>query len=128
FIPSAVFATPEVATVGLPEHLARQRFSRVDIYKSRFRPLKHTLSGRNERMLVKLVVDAPSDRVVGCHVLGADAAEIVQMAAIALQLKATKADFDATVALHPTAAEELVTLRQKWEAPLPQETSLSLSP
>jgi glutathione reductase (NADPH) len=128
FIPSAVFATPEVATVGLPEHLARQRFSRVDIYKSRFRPLKHTLSGRNERMLVKLVVEAPSDRVVGCHVLGADAAEIVQMAAIALQLKATKADFDATVALHPTAAEELVTLRQKWAAPLPQEASLSLSP
>jgi glutathione reductase (NADPH) len=128
FVPSAVFATPELATVGLPEHLARRRHARVDVYKSRFRPLKHTLSGRGERMLVKLVVDAQSDRVLGCHVLGADAAEIVQMAAIALRLKATKADFDATMALHPTAAEELVTLRQKTQAPVPEDASLSLSP
>jgi glutathione reductase (NADPH) len=82
--------------------------------------LKHTLSGRDERMLMKLVVDGESDRVLGAHVLGPDAAEIVQMAAIALRLKATKADFDATMALHPTVAEELVTMREKWQ-PLPVE-------
>jgi glutathione reductase (NADPH) len=116
-IPSAVFSTPEIGSVGLPEHVARERFPRLDIYKASFRPLKHTLSGRDERMLMKLLVDGVSDRVVGCHILGADAAEIVQMAAIALHLKATKADFDATMALHPTVAEELVTLRSKWTPP-----------
>ena len=86
-VPTAVFSTPEIGTVGLPEHVARERYPKLDIYKARFRPLKHTLSGRDERMFMKLLVDGESDRVVGCHVLGADAAEIVQMAAIAMQLE-----------------------------------------
>jgi glutathione reductase (NADPH) len=116
-VPTAVFSTPELGTVGLTEAAARERFPRLDIYKARFRPLKYTLSGRDEPMLMKLLVDGESGRVVGCHVLGPDAAEIVQMAAIALKLKATKADFDATVALHPSAAEELVTMREKWTPP-----------
>ena len=116
-VPTAVFSTPEIGSVGLTEAAARERYPKLDIYKARFRPLKHTLSRRDEIMLMKLLVDGESDRVVGCHILGADAAEIVQMAAIALYLKATKADFDATVALHPSAAEELVTLREKWVAP-----------
>jgi glutathione reductase (NADPH) len=116
-IPTAVFSTPEIASVGLPEHLARERYGRLDVYKAAFRPLKATLSGRDEKMAMKLIVDGESDKVVGCHVLGEDAAEIIQMAAIALRLGATKADFDATMALHPTAAEEFVTLREKWMAP-----------
>jgi glutathione reductase (NADPH) len=110
-----VFSTPEIASVGLTEHRAREWYPQLDVYKSRFRPLKHTLSGRDEPMLMKLLVDRDSGRVVGCHVLGADAADIVQMAAIAIRLGAKKADFDATMALHPSAAEELVTLRTKWE-------------
>jgi glutathione reductase (NADPH) len=117
-IPTAVFATPEVGTVGLPEHMARERHPKVDIYKATFRPLKNTVSGRDERTLMKLVVDADSDRILGCHVLGPDAAEIVQMAAIAMRMKATKADFDSTMALHPSAAEELVTMREKWQPPV----------
>jgi glutathione reductase (NADPH) len=121
-VPTAVFSTPEIGTVGLPEALARERYAKVDIYRAHFRPLKHTLSGRDERMLMKLVVDAESDRVLGCHVLGPDAAEIVQVAAIAMRLKATKADFDATMALHPTVAEELVTMREKWQPPSPLPT------
>ena len=116
-IPTAVFSTPEIASVGLPEHLARERCSDVHIYKAAFRPLKATLSGREQKMLMKLIVDGVSDKVVGCHILGEDAAEIIQMAAIALRLGATKADFGATMALHPTAAEEFVTLREKWMAP-----------
>jgi glutathione reductase (NADPH) len=116
-IPTAVFSTPEIASVGLPEHQARERYSDLHVYKAAFRPLKATLSGREEKVLMKLVVDGASDKVVGCHVLGEDAAEIIQMAAIALRLGATKADFDATMALHPTAAEEFVTLREKWMAP-----------
>jgi glutathione reductase (NADPH) len=116
-IPTAVFSTPEFASIGLPEHIARERCGKLDIYKAAFRPMKATLSGREERMFMKLIVDGESDRVVGCHVLGADAAEIIQMAAIALRLGATKDDFDATMALHPTSAEELVTMREKWVAP-----------
>jgi glutathione reductase (NADPH) len=116
-IPTAVFSTPEIASVGLPEHLARERCSDVHVYKATFRPLKATLSGRDEKVLVKLIVDGVSDKVVGCHMMGDGAAEIIQMAAIALRLGATKADFDATMALHPTAAEEFVTLREKWMAP-----------
>ncbi|MEW5962477.1 MAG: glutathione-disulfide reductase [Pseudomonadota bacterium] len=116
-IPTAVFSTPEIGTVGLPEHLAAERAERLDIYKAEFRPMKATLAGRNERMLMKLVVDAASDKVLGCHVLGPDAAEIVQMAAIAMRMGATKADFDATMALHPSAAEELVTMRETWRPP-----------
>lgn len=115
-VPTAVFTTPELASVGLTEAAAREMGHDIDLYKSRFRPLKNTVSGRAERMLMKLIVDAKSERVLGCHVLGPDAAEIVQMAAIAIQLGAKKADFDATVALHPSAAEELVTMREKWVA------------
>lgn len=113
-VPTAVFSTPEIGAVGFPEHVAREKCPAVDIYKSRFRPLKHTLSGRDEQMLMKLLVDVASGRIVGCHILGPDAAEIVQMAAIAMRMGATKADFDATMALHPTVAEELVTMRTKW--------------
>jgi glutathione reductase (NADPH) len=114
WIPTAVFSTPEIGTVGLPEHEAAKRPGGIDIYKARFRPMKVTLSGRDEKMLMKLVVERATDRVLGCHVLGSDAAEIVQMAAIAMRMGATKADFDATMALHPSAAEELVTMREKW--------------
>ena len=110
-IPTAVFSQPEVGTVGLTEEEARARFSHVDIYKAAFRPLKATLSGRDTRMLMKLVVDGLTDRVVGCHIVGDGASEIIQAVAIAVKMKATKADFDATMALHPTAAEELVTMR-----------------
>jgi glutathione reductase (NADPH) len=110
-IPSAVFSQPEVATVGLTEAQARAQFSHVDIYKTNFRPIKATMSGSELRVLMKLVVDATTDRVLGCHMVGPEAAELVQMVGIAIKMKATKADFDATMALHPTAAEELVTMR-----------------
>jgi glutathione reductase (NADPH) len=119
FIPTAVFSQPEIGTVGLTEEKAREMYRSVDIYKANFRPLRSMISGRDEKMLMKLVVDMESDKVLGCHILGGDAAEIVQMAAIALRLGATKAQFDATMALHPSAAEELVTMRHKWEAPEP---------
>jgi glutathione reductase (NADPH) len=109
--PTAVFCQPEVGTVGLTEDQARAQFSHVDIYKSSFRPMKATLSGRDTRVLMKLVVDAITDRVVGCHIVGDDAAEMIQVLGIAVKMKATKADFDSTMALHPTAAEELVTMR-----------------
>ncbi len=117
FLPTAVFSQPEIGTVGYTEEHAREMFRSVDIYKTSFRPLKSTLSGRPERMLMKLVVDAGSDKVVGAHILGPDAAEMAQLLAISMKLGARKADFDATIALHPTAAEELVTLRQKWQPP-----------
>jgi glutathione reductase (NADPH) len=110
-IPTAVFSQPEVGTVGLTEVQARAQFSHVDIYKTDFRPIKSTMSGRDTRILMKLVVDGSSDRVVGCHIVGDTAAEIIQAVAIAVKMKATKADFDSTFALHPTAAEELVTMR-----------------
>jgi glutathione reductase (NADPH) len=110
-IPTAVFSQPEVGTVGLTEAEARAQFSHVDIYKADFRPMKATMSGRDTRILMKLVVDGTSDRVLGCHIVGDGAAEIVQVVGIAVKMKATKADFDATMALHPTAAEELVTMR-----------------
>ena len=110
-IPTAVFSQPEVGTVGLTENQAREKLHRVDIYKASFRPMKATLSGRDTRMLMKLVVDGTTDRVVGCHIVGDGAAEMVQVLGIAVKMKATKADFDATMALHPTAAEELVTMR-----------------
>jgi glutathione reductase (NADPH) len=113
-IPTAVFSTPEIGTVGLGEAEARANGHSVDIYKTAFRPMKVILGGRDERTMMKLVVDAATNVVLGVHVLGPDAAEIVQMAAIALRLKATKADFDQTMALHPSASEELVTLRDKW--------------
>lgn len=110
-IPTAVFSQPEVGTVGLTETQALARFAGVDIYKSDFRPIKATLSGNPGRVLMKLIVDSESDRVLGCHIVGPEAAELAQVVAIAMKMKATKADFDATMALHPTAAEELVTMR-----------------
>jgi glutathione reductase (NADPH) len=110
-IPTAVFSQPEVGTVGLTEEKARAQFSHVDIYKANFRPMKATMSGRDTRVLMKLIVDATTDRVIGCHIVGDGAAEMVQVLGIAVKMKATKADFDATMALHPTAAEELVTMR-----------------
>jgi glutathione reductase (NADPH) len=110
-IPTAVFSQPQVGTVGLTEAQARAQFGAVDIYKADFRPLKATLSGSGSRILMKLIVDATSDRVVGCHIVGPEAAEIIQVVGIAVKMKATKADFDATIALHPTSAEELVTMR-----------------
>jgi len=116
-IPTAVFSQPEIGTVGLTEAEARKNCAAVDIYKTSFRPLKSMLSGRTERTLMKIVVDQGTDQVVGVHILGPDAAEMVQILAIPLRLGAKKADFDATMALHPTAAEELVTLREKWQPP-----------
>ena len=112
-VPTAVFSDPEIGTVGLTETQARARLARTDVYKAMFKPLKATLSGRDTAVLMKLVVDGLSDRVVGCHVVGEGAAEIAQVAAIAVKMGASKADFDATMALHPTAAEELVTMRRK---------------
>jgi glutathione reductase (NADPH) len=110
-IPTAVFTHPSIGTVGLAEHEARARFGKVRVYRSDFKALKHTLSGNTERTLMKLVVDDASDRVVGLHMVGADAGEIVQGFAVAMKAGATKAVFDATIGIHPTAAEEFVTMR-----------------
>ena len=112
-VPTAVFSEPEVGTVGLTQAQACARLAKVDIYKTSFRPMKATLSCRDTRMFMKLVVDGTTDRVVGCHIVGADAGEMVQLLGIAVKMRATKADFDAVMAVHPTATEELVTLRQK---------------
>jgi glutathione reductase (NADPH) len=112
-VPTAVFSDPEVGAVGLTEAEARARLARTDIYRAMFRPLKATLSGRDTTVLLKLVVDGSNDRMVGCHIVGDGAAEMVQLAAIAVKMGATKADFDATLALHPTTAEELVTMRHR---------------
>ncbi|TSE23432.1 Glutathione amide reductase [Tepidimonas sediminis] len=111
-IPTAVFTLPSVGTVGLTEAQARQQGRRLRIYRSAFRPLRHTLSGRDERALVKLVVDDASDQVLGAHMVGPEAGEIVQGFAVALRCGATKAQFDATLGIHPTLAEEFVTLRE----------------
>jgi glutathione reductase (NADPH) len=112
-IPSAVFSQPNLGTVGLTEARARDQFGEIEVYRSSFRPLKHTLTGREEKTLMKLVVDPVSDRVLGCHMMGPDAGEIIQGIAVALQCGATKAQFDATIGIHPTAAEEFVTMREK---------------
>jgi glutathione reductase (NADPH) len=112
-VPTAVFSQPPIGTVGLTEAQARERYPAIDVYQSNFRPLKHTLSGRDEHSFMKLVVDRKTDRVLGCHMLGTDAGEIIQGLAIALKCGATKAQFDATIGTHPTAAEEFVTLRNK---------------
>lgn len=111
-VPTAVFTHPPIGTVGLSEQQAREKFGKLRIYRSDFRPLQHSLSGRSERTLVKLVVDDASDRVVGAHIVGADAGEIIQGFAVALKCGATKAQFDATIGIHPTSAEEFVTLRE----------------
>jgi glutathione reductase (NADPH) len=112
-IPTAVFSEPEVGVIGLTETQACERYPRVDVYKTSFRPMKATLGGRDTRSFFKLIVDAASDRVLGCHIVGPDAGEMVQLVGIAVKMNATKADFDAVMAVHPTAAEELVTLRTK---------------
>lgn len=114
-VPTAVFSQPEIGTVGLTEAQARGAHRNLDIYRSSFRPMKHTLSGSDEKMFMKLLVDADSDRVVGCHILGPDSGELAQVLGIALKMGATKADFDATMAVHPTASEELVTMRTATE-------------
>jgi glutathione reductase (NADPH) len=111
-VPTAVFSEPELGTIGLTQAQAAARYTRLDVYKTMFRPMKATLSGRDTSMFFKLLVDAASDRIVGCHILGEGAAEMIQLVGIALKMGATKADFDATMAVHPTAAEELVTMRQ----------------
>jgi glutathione reductase (NADPH) len=111
-VPTAVFTHPNIGTVGLTEHQARERCGELRIFRSEFRPLKHTLSGSSERTLMKLVVDAASDRVVGLHMVGADAGEIVQGFAVAMKAGATKSVFDGTIGIHPTAAEEFVTMRE----------------
>jgi len=116
-VPSAVFSQPPIGTVGLSEEQARQQYGEVDIYQARFKPMKNTLSGRDERTFMKLVVDTKSDRVVGCHMLGPDAPEIIQGVAIAVKCGATKKQFDATVGIHPSAAEEFVTMRDKYVRP-----------
>lgn len=112
-VATAVFTQPPVGTVGMTEADAREREGKVDIYRARFRPLRHTVSGRNERVMIKLVVDAVTDRVVGAHMVGIDAPEIIQALAIAVKAGVTKAQFDATMAVHPTTAEELVLMYEK---------------
>jgi glutathione reductase (NADPH) len=109
-VPTAVFSEPEVGVIGLTETLACERYPRVDVYKTSFRPMKMTLAGRDTRSFFKLIVDAASDRVLGCHIVGPDAGEMIQLVGIAVKMNATKADFDAVMAVHPTAAEELVLL------------------
>ncbi|KZY74745.1 glutathione-disulfide reductase [Oleiphilus sp. HI0071] len=111
-IPTAVFCQPNIGTVGLTEEEARQEFDDVDVYVSSFKPMKHTMSGRNERSMMKLVVATKSDRVVGAHMVGPEAGEIIQGIAVAIKVGATKSQFDTTIGIHPTAAEEFVTMRQ----------------
>jgi len=112
-VPTAVFSTPNCGTVGLTEQEARVRKIEIDLYRTSFKPLKHTLTGRDERTMMKLVVDHATDKVLGCHMVGPDAGEIIQGLAIALNCGATKAQFDLTIGIHPTAAEEFVTMRTK---------------
>lgn len=109
-IPTAVFSQPEIGTVGLSEEDAGKRYGELEVYRAQFRPLKATLSGRAERMIMKLIVDAASRKVVGAHILGHDAGEMAQLLGVTLKAGCTKDDFDRTMALHPTAAEELVTM------------------
>jgi glutathione reductase (NADPH) len=116
-VPTAVFSNPPIGTVGLTEEEARHKYGEIDVYSARFRPMKNTLSGRDERTLMKIVVDAASDRVIGCHMLGPDAPEIAQGLAIAIKCGATKKQFDQTVGIHPSAAEEFVTMREKTARP-----------
>jgi glutathione reductase (NADPH) len=120
-VPSAVFSQPPIGTVGLSEAAARKKYGALDVYVSGFRPMKYTLTGNTERGLMKLIVDRASQRVVGAHMLGIDAPEIIQGVAIAVRMGATKRDFDRTIGIHPTAAEEFVTMREK--RPEPEEAA-----
>jgi glutathione reductase (NADPH) len=115
-VATAVFSEPEIGVIGLTETQARERYHHVDIYKTTFRPIKTVFVGSETRTLMKLVVDGATDRVLGCHIVGPDAGEMIQMLGIAFKMGATKADFDATVAVHPTASEELVTMRTVTES------------
>ena len=110
-IPSAVFTQPPIGSVGLDEALARQTYRDIDVFVSKFRAMKNTISGRPEKTLMKLVVDRATDKVVGAHMIGPDSGEIMQGIGIAIVAGATKADFDATIGIHPSAAEEFVTMR-----------------
>ena len=121
-VPSAVFSQPPVGTVGLSELQARERHGAVDVYASSFRPMKFTLSGRDERAMMKVIVARDTGRVLGFHMVGMDAPEIVQGLAVALKCGVTKQQLDATVGIHPTAAEEFVTLRDKRPDPVQQAT------
>jgi len=114
-VPSAVFSQPPVGSVGLPEEEARSRYGDISLFRSTFRPLKNTVSGNPGRTMMKLVVDKASDRVVGAHMVGPDAPEIVQMVAIAMNFGATKAQFDATIGAHPTAGEEFMIMYKPFE-------------
>ena len=118
-VPSAVFSQPPIGSVGLTEAQARAQYGAVDVYKSSFRAMKHTLGGRDEGTFMKLIVEQASDRVVGCHMIGPEAGEIIQGMGVAVKCGATKAQFDATVGIHPTTAEEFVTLREKAPEPTP---------
>jgi glutathione reductase (NADPH) len=113
-IATGVFTTPEIGTVGLSEEAARETCKIVDVYKADFRPMRATLSGRQERVLMKLIVDGETDRVLGAHIVGHEAGEMAQLIGIAVRMRATKADLDSTMAVHPTAAEELVTMRTRF--------------
>ncbi|MBQ0796286.1 glutathione-disulfide reductase [Zhongshania sp.] len=112
FIPTAIFSQPNLATVGFSEEEARERYSEIAVFTSRFTHLKHTLSGNSSKTFLKLIVDKVSDKVVGAHMMGDDAGEIIQGLAVAIKAGATKADFDSTIGIHPTVAEEFVTMRE----------------
>ena len=123
-VPTSVFTTPEIGAVGMTETMALMRGHTIDVYKSTFRPLQITLSDRDETMMLKLIVDQKTDRVLGCHIFGPNAADMTQVVAVALKMGATKAQFDSTVALHPTAAEELVTMRTKSYSKTPADLEM----
>ncbi|MBX6369851.1 MAG: glutathione-disulfide reductase [Rhodospirillales bacterium] len=116
-VPTAVFSQPPVGAVGLTERQARAAYGAIDVYRTRFKPMRNTLAGREERTMMKLIVDRATDRVLGCHMVGADAPEIIQGFAVALKCGATKRQFDQTIGIHPTAAEEFVTMREKVPEP-----------
>jgi glutathione reductase (NADPH) len=117
-IPTAVFSQPPVGSVGLTEPEARRKYhGEVDIYLARFRPMKTIFVGKDERVLMKLIVERSSEKIVGCHIVGPDSPEMIQMAAIAVKMGVTKSQWDSTCALHPTVAEEIVTMREKYTPP-----------
>ena len=111
-IPTCVFSQPNIGSVGLTEEQAREEYHDIDIYKSTFKPMKHTLTDSDEKILMKLIVDKKTDRIIGAHMVGQDAGEIIQGIGIAIKAGATKATFDSTIGIHPTAAEEFVTMRE----------------